>query len=216
MINPFPSKCLFGLWASGLCLVLGLGLAGQAPAGSGFIERFDADRDGRVSRAEFQGSENLFSRLDKDGDGHISRAEQPRELRSGQSRNGRTKAAGRPGPNNRTGRPDPIRDFDRDGDGRLSRAEFPGPANHFTRFDADGDGYLGSKEMPGPPPEGGRRNPIRDFDRDNDGRLSKTEFPGPAARFTCFDTNGDGYLTQDEMPGPPLNRNRTSAAQTGQ
>jgi Ca2+-binding EF-hand superfamily protein len=40
------------------------------------FDRLDADRDGFVSRAEFNaGSERIFARCDKDGDGRITRGE---------------------------------------------------------------------------------------------------------------------------------------------
>src|SRR5947209_20494810 len=38
-------------------------------------ERFDADRDNRISRREFPGSDELFRRLDRDGDGWITAAD---------------------------------------------------------------------------------------------------------------------------------------------
>ncbi|MBI3271714.1 MAG: EF-hand domain-containing protein [Planctomycetes bacterium] len=46
----------------------------SAPA-RGFVERYDRNGDGRVSREEFGGSEEAFDRLDADHDGSISREE---------------------------------------------------------------------------------------------------------------------------------------------
>ena len=44
------------------------------PEGGGF-ERDDADQDGRVSRLEFSGPENVVQQLDADGDGFITQEE---------------------------------------------------------------------------------------------------------------------------------------------
>jgi acetyl esterase/lipase len=45
------------------------------PPWDAVLARRDADRDGRLSRAEFPGPAPLFARLDRDGDGFLTRAE---------------------------------------------------------------------------------------------------------------------------------------------
>ena len=53
------------------------GEGGDAPAGDGdrFLRRFDANRDGRVARGEFDGPPRRFDRLDRDGDGFVTAEE---------------------------------------------------------------------------------------------------------------------------------------------
>lgn len=44
---------------------------------SGFMKDLDKNKDGKVSRGEFTGPEDMFRRLDRDGDGSISSEEAP-------------------------------------------------------------------------------------------------------------------------------------------
>jgi HlyD family secretion protein len=53
------------------------GQGGNMPSFGNFISMFDKDNDGRLSKSEFQGPENIFSRIDKNGDGFISADETP-------------------------------------------------------------------------------------------------------------------------------------------
>ena len=125
------SASLVLLWAPGVFAQQGQG--GGPPKGD-FIQHFDKDGDGKVSKQEFPGPDAHFSRLDQNGDGYVDESEKP------------------------TGPPkgNLIQDFDKDGDGKLSKEEFPGPDDHFDRFDKNSDGYLDESETPkGPPP--GRR-----------------------------------------------------------
>ena len=49
---------------------------GQSRLGwSWLAERMDADHDGKISRAEFCGSDEFFTRLDRDGDGVLTAAD---------------------------------------------------------------------------------------------------------------------------------------------
>lgn len=123
----------------------------RGPPKGDFIQHFDKDGDGKVSKQEFTGPDAHFSRLDKNGDGYVDASEKP------------------------TGPPkgNPIQHLDKDGDGKLSKAEFPGPDDHFDRFDKDGDGFLSESEAPkGPPPgrggpqQGGLRQGGSPFDKD--------------------------------------------------
>ena len=56
-------------------------LRGNIP---GFVSRLDRDRDGRVSRKEFDGPPPAFDQLDRNNDGYLSEAEAPHR-RTGQS-----------------------------------------------------------------------------------------------------------------------------------
>ncbi|MCC9658653.1 alpha/beta hydrolase fold domain-containing protein [Rhodopirellula halodulae] len=56
------------------------------------LKRDDANQDGKVTRAEFQGPARLFSRMDRDGDGVIELAEESIPQRVRQPTNERTTA----------------------------------------------------------------------------------------------------------------------------
>lgn len=123
--------------------------------GEQWVSRLDADGDGRVSAAEFDGPVEYFARLDRDSDGLLVAAEAPPgpppppppPPRQDPKQPGRG-----PGP-----RPRPMLSFverlDQDHDGQVSAAEFDGPAESFADFDRDGDGFISTAEAPqGPPP----------------------------------------------------------------
>ena len=102
----------------------------EGGGGAHFIQHFDRDGDGRVSREEFPGPDEHFESLDEDGDGYIDESEAPSP----------------PTP------PSFVDRFDLNGDGKVSQKEF---LDHFNRLDVNGDGYIDESEAPQPPP---RRN----------------------------------------------------------
>jgi Ca2+-binding EF-hand superfamily protein len=125
----------------GMSLVLtGVGFAQQSTSNDGssrFIQRFDKDGDGKVSREEFPGPQEHFTNLDVNGDGYIDASEAPKG----------------PPPHGMKGGGF-IAKLDKDGNGKVSREEFPGPQEHFTNLDVNGDGYIDASEAPkGPPPQ---------------------------------------------------------------
>jgi len=134
------SKVGMAILVSGMIFALaGTGLAqssASSDSSSRFIQKFDKDGDGMVSKEEFPGSEEHFNQLDVNGDGYIDASEAPKG----------------PPPRGMMGG-DFIQRFDKDGDGKVSRAEFPGPDEHFNQLDVNGDGYIDATEAPkGPPP----------------------------------------------------------------
>jgi len=162
----------------------------SSDSSSRFIQKFDKDGDGKVSKEEFPGSEEHFNQLDVNGDGYIDASEAPKG----------------PPPHGMMGG-DFIQRFDKDGDGKVSKAEFPGSEEHFNQLDANGDGYIDASEAPKGPPHHGMMGGdfIQRFDKDGDGKVSKAEFPGPEEHFNQLDVNGDGYIDATEAPkGPPM------------
>ena len=63
----------------------------------GFIERLDLDRDGFVSREEFDGPADHFKRFDKNGDGFIDQNEAPTGPPPGQREGERCREPGNVG-----------------------------------------------------------------------------------------------------------------------
>ena len=161
---------------------------GPPERGRNFMADFDKNKDGKVSKEEFQGPDELFTRMDKNSDGFIDESEAPK---------GRPEH-GKPG----HGR-DFMADFDKNKDGKVSKGEFQGPADAFAHMDKNNDGFIDESEIPKKRPFG-KRNFIADFDQDKDGKVSKEEFQGPDDLFTRLDKNGDGFIDEAEAPqGPP-------------
>lgn len=110
-----------------LALALGLPLAAgaqQAPAGQltqAHFDRLDTNKDGKVSRAEYQQHmDQAFGRLDKDGNGHLDPAEAGQVMT-----------------------PEQFSKVDADGNGQISKAEFMDRVTgDFDRQDRNRDGYL--------------------------------------------------------------------------
>jgi len=120
--------------------VLAAGAAFASPAAARdrldpmeMLARSDADRDGRVSRAEFiDARRDRFKRMDRNDDGYFSDDDLPRMVR---------KRAGE--------KMDRAIDaLDANRDGRLSRAEFvDGPTRLFDLGDRDRNGVIDRAEM---------------------------------------------------------------------
>ena len=122
------------LLISGMTLMMA-GVAVAQPGvpgmkGGGFIQKFDQNGDGKVSKEEFPGPEDHFTNLDANGDGFIDQSEAPKGPPHGMKGGGF------------------IQKFDQNGDGKVSKEEFPGPEDHFTKLDANGDGLSISRKPP--------------------------------------------------------------------
>ncbi len=152
----------FAVLVSAMILAFtGTGMAqwgASSDPGSRFIQYFDKDGDGMVSKAEFPGPADHFTQLDTNSDGFIDAGEAPK----GPPHHGMMGGGF-------------IKKFDKDGDGKVSQAEFPGPADHFTQLDANGDGYIDESEAPKGPPHHGMMGGgcIKKFDKDGDGKVRR-------------------------------------------
>jgi len=111
-----------------------------------FMQKFDQNQDGTVSRDEYPGPDDAFTRLDGDKDGAITATEVQNSL----------KRRGKGGGNF-------IARFDDDKDGKVSKEEFPRSEDLFTRLDANNDGYITADEAPAGRGKGGRRPRGRSF-----------------------------------------------------
>lgn len=169
------------------------------------LEKWDADGDGKISKDEFQGPENMFARIDANGDGVITQD----EIRGMKGRGG---APGEPGGRRGAGDPEQrwkkmLENWDADNDGQISQEEFQGPEQVFKILDRDGDGVITEEEgKQGGERRGGMRAEpaerwkmlLERWDADGDGQLSREEFQGPDQVFDVLDADGDGVITQEE------------------
>jgi Ca2+-binding EF-hand superfamily protein len=95
-----------------------------------FINKYDKDEDGKISKDEFKGSDKAFDNLDKNQDGYIDKDEAQKD-RKKQSKKGEKGY---------------INKYDKDGDGKLSKDEFPGSDKAFSNLDKNQDGYIDKSE----------------------------------------------------------------------
>jgi Ca2+-binding EF-hand superfamily protein len=212
-----------------LAVALVLAVAGGqiAAAQRGGAMRFqgmDRDNDGRISRAEWNGSDESFKVHDWNGDGVLS----GEEVRPGARR---------------VERQDRERDFDTpDGehqfddwtvrgfngidhnrDNRVTADEWHFDRESFRRADHNRDGVISRSEFLSEDAEqdDDREDRFAYLDVNRDNRISRDEWHGTRANFDMLDDNRDGVLTRAEVLGaepPPdlftsvdINRNGTIA-----
>ncbi|HCD01557.1 MAG TPA: hypothetical protein DER64_13635 [Planctomycetaceae bacterium] len=133
----------------------GGGEGSGAAGGLGRMAGFDKDKDGKISKAESEGTyvANFFDALDGDKDGFVTGAEvaaaQAKRKASGGGGGGASgkKSAGGGGGSGFTGATLLTR-WDKDSDGKVSKAELPETMQAgFDALDGDSDGFLDRAEL---------------------------------------------------------------------
>lgn len=173
--------------------------------GERMMRRFDVDKDGKVTRAEFdERIKEMFARADLNSDGNITDADLPpmmrdREVLSGKGHVGRR---GRHG--GRMLRF--IRGADANGDNMISTEEAMAAAGkRFARYDRNKDGTVDKADLEALKTEAVDYRVLRFMHRygaSQDGKLTKEQFTKfRDERFARLDFNKDGELSRDEMPG---------------
>ncbi len=157
-------------------------------------QRLDRDRDGRVSRAEFAGSDADFRRLDRDRDGSIGAPDFDFSAHALVPSPGMTV----------------FYAADRDGNGKVTREELE---KLFRAADSDGEGFLSLSDLqealsPQTRPRGGSQGPtrltlIKGLFRQEIGSLQPGPAVGtPAPDFTLRTVDGKEAITLSKQVGP--------------
>ncbi len=188
----------------------------------------DVNKDGVITRREWNGSDRSFEVHDWNQDGILS----GEEVRQGATR--RTSDGQPTGSTGRYFDDWTARGFlalDRNRDNRVSREEWQSDVETFRRADANRDGLLSRPEFlgedtpdvnsrPRPDPDDrlddrdGYRDRFDSLDTNDDSRISRAEWTGTAERFAVLDINRDAVLTRQELGGPqagPRTETRTEA-----
>jgi Ca2+-binding EF-hand superfamily protein len=163
------------------------------------FQGMDANGDGRISRAEWRGSDRSFTTHDWNGDGVLSGD----EVRPG--------AARQPGDEvdfDQTRRPEfrnwterGFTNLDRDRDGGIQRAEWFYDREGFVRADRNRDGVLTRAEFLGNDVDADREDRFEYLDVNNNGRIERSEWHASRDAFEWLDQNNDGVLSRSEGVG---------------
>jgi hypothetical protein len=115
-------------------------LSGAALAGDDKLDRLDADKDGKVTQAEYAaGAKTSFDKLDANADGKVTAAEMDAAYTTTKPGVGAAKVPSSA---------EKIKTLDTDGDGSLSAVEHEaGSRTMFDKLDADKDGSVTEAEI---------------------------------------------------------------------
>ncbi|NOU06470.1 MAG: hypothetical protein HOO99_09835 [Hyphomicrobiaceae bacterium] len=170
--------------------------AGRGEPGQRMLQQFDTNRDGKVTKDEFQAQlKKRFAELDLNNDGKIDDADRPPMLRG---QGGATSShLGRGGGMGMNGIADK--------DGIITLDAFIAHGTkRFDTFDRNKDSSVDKVDFESLKKESADyrvKRFIHSYGADKDGKVSKEQFYAKAKeRFAQLDANADGKVTRDEMP----------------
>ena len=157
----------------------------------------DRNRDGVITRREWNGSDQSFRVHDWNGDGVLSgdevRVGAPRRVYSNDDYS----------PNRRAVFYDwtqvGFRNLDANGDGRITTDEWQYDFESFRRADQNQDDILSRSEFLNADVDIDREDRFDYLDTNNNGRIERSEWHSSADSFRWLDRNRDGVLTRTEM-----------------
>jgi Ca2+-binding EF-hand superfamily protein len=172
----------------------------------------DRNRDGRITRAEWNGSDQSFRNHDWNNDGVLSGD----EVVPGARRQGR-------GVDRESEEPDDdyqfdnwtmagFRGIDQNRDNRITADEWHFDRESFRRADHNFDGVISRSEFLNAPQEqdddASQEERFLALDRDRDNLISRAEWRDSRANFDRLDENHDGLLTRGETYGNSAREDR--------
>ena len=164
------------------------------------FQAMDLNRDGRITREEWVGSERSFVNHDWNGDGVLSGD----EVRAGTQRSTGWDTADHE-PNryerNVSWTEAGFLNLDHNRDGRLTSNEWHYDLETFRRIDRNRDNAVSPSEFLGGQWDDDRGDSFDDLDANNNGRVERSEWHGGLEEFRWLDRNGDGVLSRYEVVG---------------
>lgn len=177
------------LFFSGCVLSVALCL----PAQTSSFPAEDRNRDGTISREEWQGNLRDFRRADWNRDGVLSGTELPDDFRQSSTMTNSTNRNMRGGGG--TGRAR-VNQLDKNNSGAVEGYEWPYNSNVFHQLDKDANSVLTSDELTNLSGIG-----VEQLDRNGNRRIDADEWPGGFAQMDRLDENRDGKVSQREYFG---------------
>jgi Ca2+-binding EF-hand superfamily protein len=146
-----------------------------------WFERFDTNKDDKLTVDEFGLGKTYFAALDLDRDGVLTRDEAKKALLR------------------KTGTVINWKQMDTDSDGFVTVREWTGTPEEFDAHDLDGDRVLSRYDRDLGREKGRAEGRLKAYDKDKDGLVSMKEWPADEASFRQRDRNRDGMLNVDEL-----------------